>query len=151
MALDPVGGGDAGGGAVGGFTRVSSFATFRVRPDNTTEPIHSITAQSNLYGVTFTFFLKESTFQQDGGDAFTGFMTGVVNDVCGLDHVVGFRSEQDLGADQMLYNFAVITVGDADASNTTEARVRMDQLEQGAAVPAIDKAWGLLQQGAGTA
>ena len=146
MALEPVGGGGGGGGAGSptGYTPISSFKTFRVLADNTTEEIHSITAMSNTYGVTFTFFIKESTFETDGGGAFTSFMTGLVDDVCGLDHVVGFRTEQDLGPDQLLYNFAVITVGTDDGSLTTEARVRMDGLEQGLEVTAINKAWDQL-------
>lgn len=141
--LAPVGGGGGGGGGPsdGAYTLLSSFRTFRVRPDNTTQPIQAVTAQSDYYGVSFSFFIDGTTWDTDSGPPFIRDMTAYVNDVCGLDHVVGFRSEQDLGTDQMLYNFAVITVGTEDGSITDEARVRMDMLRTGAAVPAVDAVW----------
>lgn len=147
MALAPVSGiGDTGGTASAGeYDLISSYRTFRVRPDNTTQPIQAVTAQSKLYGVSFSFFIDGRTWDTDGGPPFIRDMTAYVNDVCGMDHVVGFRSEQDLGSDQMLYNFAVITVGTEDGSVTDEARVRMDQLRTGAEVPAIAAVWKRLQ------
>jgi hypothetical protein len=147
MALDPVDGGSGGGGepSDGAYTLVSSFRTFRVLSDNTTQPIQAVTAQSNLYGVTFSMFIAGKTWDTDGGPPFIRDMCAYVNDVCGLDHVVGFRSEQDLGTDQVLYNFAVITVGTEDGTITDEARVRMDQLRTGAEVPAINAVWKRLQ------
>lgn len=148
MALQPVnGGGGSGSGdaSAGDYTLISSFRTFRVRPDNSTQPIQAVTAQSNLYGVSFSFFIDGRTWDTDSGPPFIRDMTAYVNDVCGLDHVVGFRSEQDLGSDQMLYNYAVITVGTEDGAITDEARVRMDQLRNGAAVPAIAAVWQRLQ------
>lgn len=146
MALQPVGGsgGTSGGASAGEYTLISSFRTFRVRPDNTTQPIQAVTAQSTMFGVSFSFFIPGATWDTDGGPPLIRDMTGYVNDVCGLAHVVGFRSEQDLGSDQMLYNFAVITVGTEDGSITDEARVRMDLLRTGAAVPAIDAVWARL-------
>lgn len=146
MALQPVGGsgGTSGGASAGEYTLISSYRTFRVRPDNTTQPIQAVTAQSDLFGVSFSFFIAGATWDTDGGPPLIRDMTAYVNDVCGLDHVVGFRSEQDLGSDQMLYNYAVITVGTEDGSITDEARVRMDLLRTGAAVPAIDAVWSRL-------
>jgi hypothetical protein len=146
MALDKVeGGGGTGGGTTEGYTPISIFRTFRVLADNSTQNIQSVTVQSDLYGVAFTFFIDAKTWDTDGGPPFIHDMTGYVNNVCGEDHVVGFRSEQDLGADGQLYNYAVITVGNEDGSQTDEARVRMDALRTGAEVPAIAAAWARLQ------
>lgn len=147
MALAPVsGGGDTGGTpSAGEYALLSSFRTFRVRPDNTTQAIQAVTAQSLLYGVSFSFFIDGRTWDTDSGPPLIRDMTGYVNDVCGMDHVVGFRSEQDVGADQMLENFAVITVGTEDGAVSDEARVRMDLLRTGAAVPAIAAVWARLQ------
>jgi hypothetical protein len=146
MALEKVeGGSGTGPGTSQGYTPISIFRTFRVLADNSTQPIQSVTVQSDLYGVAFTFFIDGKTWDTDGGPPFIHDMTGYVNDVCGQDHVVGFRTEQDLGTDGQLYNFAVITVGTEDSTLTDDARVRMDALRTGAEVPAIARAWARLQ------
>lgn len=145
MALEPVQGGSSGQqGGLGSYTLIASTRTFRVLSDNSTQAIQQVTAQSKLYGVTFTFFIAATTWDADGGPPFIADMTGYVDDVCGMDHVVGFRTEQDLGPDQQLYNYAVITVGTEDGLITDEARVRMDQLRTGAEVPAINAVWARL-------
>jgi hypothetical protein len=146
VALQPVsGGGDGGGASAGEYTPISSVRTFRVLGDNSTQPIQAVTVASKLYGVQFSFFIDGHTWDTDGGPPFIRDMTGYVNDVCGMDHVIGFRSEQDLGSDQLLYNYAVITVGDSTGLITDEARVRMDLLRTGAEVPEIEAAWSRLQ------
>ena len=146
MALQPVDGGSGtGAGSSQDYTPIASVRTFRVLADNSTQPIQAVTAQSNMYGVTFSFFIDGKTWDTDGGPPFIHDMTGYVNDVCGMDHVIGFRTEQDLGPDQLLYNYAVITVGDSTGLITDEARVRMDQLRTGAEVPQIAAAWARLQ------
>lgn len=146
MALAPVsGGGDGGGASAGEYDPIASVRTFRVLPNNDTQAIQAVTVRSKLYGVVFSFFISGTTWDTDGGPPFIRDMTGYVNDVCGMDHVVGFRSEQDLGPDGLLYNYAVITVGTEDGLLTDEARVRMDLLRQGAEVPEIDAAWARLQ------
>jgi len=145
MALEPVDGGGGGGGASAGeYIPISSVRTFRVLGDNSTQPIQAVTVASKLYGVQFSFFIDGRTWDTDGGPPFITDMTAYVNDVCGMDHVIGFRSEQDLGPDQLLYNYAVILVGTVDGLITDEARVRMDQLRTGAEVPAIAAAWARL-------
>jgi hypothetical protein len=147
MALAPVGGGGGptGGPTGGGYIPIASVRTFRVLGDNSTQPIQAVTAQSVQYGVQFSFFIDGKTWDTDGGPPFISNMTGYVDDVCGMDHVIGFRTEQDLGPDQLLYNYAVITVGTEDGLITDEARVRMDGLFTGAEVPAIAAAWARLQ------
>lgn len=140
--VDPGGGGGASGSE--GYQLIASTRTFRVLSDNSTQPIQQVTAQSDKYGVTYTFFISATTWDSDGGPPFIADMTGYVDNVCGLDHVVGFRTEQDLGPDQLLYNYAVITVGTDDGLITDEARVRMDLLRTGAEVPAINAVWARL-------
>jgi hypothetical protein len=145
MALQPVDGGSPGDqGGLGSYSLIASARTFRVLPDNSTQPIQQVTAQSNKYGVTFTFFVSATTWDTDGGPPFIADMTGYVDDVCGMAHVVGFRTEQDIGPDQLLANYAVITVGTDDGLVTDEARVRMDLLRTGAEVPAINAVWSRL-------
>ncbi len=139
--VDPGGGGAAGSE---GYDPIASVRTFRVLPNNETQPIQAVTVRSQLYGVVFSFFIDGHTWDTDGGPPFIHDMTGYVNNVCGEDHVIGFRTEQDLGPDQLLYNYAVITVGTEDGLLTDEARVRMDLLRTGAEVPAIAAAWGRL-------
>jgi hypothetical protein len=147
LALEPVDGGSGTGtGSTEGYDPIASVRTFRVLPNNDTQPIQAVTVRSQLYGVVFSFFIPGTTWDQDGGPPFIHDMTGYVNDVCGQDHVIGFRSEQDLGPDQLLYNYAVITVGTADGLLTDEARVRMDLLRTGAEVPQIAAAWKRLTE-----
>lgn len=146
MALQPVDGGTGTGtGTSQGYDPIASVRTFRVLPNNETQPIQAVTVRSQTYGVVFSFFIDGTTWDTDGGPPFIHDMTGYVNDVCGMDHVVGFRTEQDLGPDQLLYNYAVITVGTEDGLLTDEARVRMDLLRTGAEVPQIEAAWARLQ------
>lgn len=146
MALDPVDGGSPSDqGGTGAYNLIASTRTFRVLADNSTQPIQQVTAQSKQYGVQATFFISGKTWDTDGGPPFIADTMGYVDDVCGLAHVVGFRTEQDLDASQLLSNFAVITVGTDDGSITDEARVRMDQLRTGAAVPAVAAVWKRLQ------
>jgi hypothetical protein len=71
-------------------------------------------------------------------------MTANVNEVCGYRNVIGFRSEQDLDASQLLINNGVITVGTADGAIQSEVRVRMDHLNDVSTFQAIDAAWQVL-------
>jgi hypothetical protein len=141
MSLAPVDGGAAGGGASEAYTLVGSLRTFRVRADNTTQPIQQVTAQSKQYGVTYTWFIDGHTWDTDSGPPLIADKTGYVNEICGHAHVQGFRTEQDQDQSQLLENFAVITVGTDDGSVTDEARVHMDTLETQAPYTAIDAVW----------
>lgn len=139
MALAPAEGGASGARPytlVGGPVR-----TFRVNNDGTFTAVVNITATSNTYGVQFTFTLLASTYDTDGGPPLTEERTGWVDEVCGHAHVVGFRTEVDQGPDQVLYNYAIITVGPEGATAGDEVSVRMDHLGDSATFTLIDAAW----------
>lgn len=135
--------GDALSGAadVAAYTPVNTVHTDRVNNDGTLTPIVNITAVSDLYGVQFTFTILESVWQSNGGPEETANRTSWVNALCALPHVQGFYTEQDQGNDQILYNFAVITVGDSLTGVTDVARVRMDHLNSPGAFAAVDAAY----------
>ena len=139
MALEPVGGGDAADHPyrmVGGPVR-----TFRVNNDGTTTAVVNITAVSVLYGVQFTFTILASTYDADGGPPLTAERTAWVDQVCGHDHVIGFHTEVDQGPDQVLYNYAVITVGPDGQTEGDTVTVRMDHLNDVATFSAINASW----------
>lgn len=142
MALEPVGGGSPEDTA---FTPISTEHTQRVNNNGTTTPIVNITAQSKMYGVQFTFTMLESTWQIDGGPPETGLKTSQVNAICGYDHVVGFYTQADTGADLILYNYAHIVVGNDLNGVTDEAVVRMDHIGEQSTFAAIDKSWQRVQ------
>jgi hypothetical protein len=142
MALAPVGGSDT---ADHPYIPISSARTFRVNNDGTFTPVVNVTAASATYGVQFTFTILASTWDTDGGPPLTAERAGEVDEVCAHPHVVGFRTETDQGSDQVLYNYAVITVGTDDGAITDETRVRMDQLGGGATFAQIDATWKRLQ------
>lgn len=123
------------------YTPVATVHTDRVNNDGTLTPIVNITAQSDAYGVQFTFTITEATWQADGGPPETALRTEWVNAICAHDHVIGFYTEQDQGPSQVIYNYAVITVGTADGALTGVVRVRMDQLNTPGAFAAIDAEW----------
>lgn len=126
------------------FTGVGVMQTFRVKPDNITEPVVQITATSVLYGVTFTWFITEATFQADGAKNAAQQMTTDVNAVCGYQHVQDFRSEQDQGPSGLLYNYGVITVGTDDGAFSYPVTKIMDQINTPATFGLIDDAWAKL-------
>lgn len=142
MALAPVGGSDA---AQHPFRLVGLARTLRANNDGTFTPVVNITCASTLYGVTFTFTILASTFDTDGGPPLEAERTAWVDEICGHAHVVDFRSESDLGPSQVLYNYGVITVGNADGTITDEVRVRMDHLNDPSTFGAIDAAYKRLQ------
>jgi hypothetical protein len=142
VALAPVGGGDA---ADHPYVPVSAARGFRVNNDGTFTQIVTITAQSSLYGVQFTFTILATTFDDDGGPPLTAERTAWVDEICGHANVQDFWSEVDQGASQVLYNYGVITVGTDDKAITNQVRARMDQLNDQATFAAIDKAWKQLQ------
>ena len=143
MALAPVGGGGESGGEL--HTLIGTVRTFRVNNDGTFTPVVNITALSKTYGVQFTFTILATTFDTDGAPAILTERTGQVNQICGHDHVQGFRTETDQGPDQVLYNYAVITVGTDDGSITDEVRARMDTLGDTGVYDAINASWSRLQ------
>jgi hypothetical protein len=139
---DAVGGGGSPTGA--NYRLISTQRTFRVNADQSTTPVINVTAQSLAYGVQFTWTMLAQTWDVSGGPPAVSLKTSEVDQICGHDHVQDFRSEQDQGPSQQLYNYAVITVGTDDQAITDEARIRMDSIGSPGAFAAIDKVWGLL-------
>lgn len=140
-------GGDVGGDgeSIGGaFVLIGSVRTFRVNSDQTTTPVVNVTAQSVTFGVVFTWTVLASTWDADGPAAFVPLKTAEVNTICAHPHVQDFRTEQDQGPSQVLYNYAVITVGTDDQAITDEVRQRMDQIGLPSVFAAIDHVWGQL-------
>lgn len=145
---------DPGGGAAAPyeFRLVGVEHTFRVNADATTSPIVLITAYSVLYAVTFSWFITQKTFDDFGADGAAREKTGQVNAVCGLEHVQGFRTEQDQDRSSLLYNYAVVLVGTDDQRITASVSQRMDQIADASMVAKIDAAWEkLVALGAETA
>jgi hypothetical protein len=142
-----VDGGDLGGDgeSIGGaYNLIGSVRTFRVNADQTTTPIVNVTAQSQAYGVQFTWTVLASQWDADGPAAFIPLKTAEVNTICAHPHVQDFRTETDQGPSQILYNFAVITVGTDDQAITDEVRVRMDHINDPATFGSIDHVWSQL-------
>lgn len=137
------GGGDTPGGSA--YVLIGQARTFRVNTSaNTFTPIVNVTAQSVAYGVQFTWTVPASTVDNDGLPSVATQKTGEVNQICATAHVQDLRTEQDQGPSQVLYNFAVITVGTDDQSITDEVRVRMDMINEPAAFQAIADSWARL-------
>ena len=130
-----------GGGGAGGYTLVGVVNTFRVNQNNTTTPIVQLTASSAAYLVTFTWDVTTATYLADGGANLAQQKVGEVDAICGAAHVQGFRTEQEQDASQILYNYAVITVGTDDQAITDQVSVRMDHIGQPAAFAAIAACW----------
>lgn len=144
MALQPVDGG-SGGVANEAYTLVAAVRTSRVRSDNTVQDVIQWTAQSALYGVTFTKFTDPQAWNLEARTAIIGPVVAEVNEVCAYRHVQGFRTVQDQDASQLLVNWAVITVGTDDGAITDEVTVRMDAINDVATFQAIDAAWAVLE------
>lgn len=132
------------GGAPGGseYILVGTQRTFRVNTSaNTFTAIVNITCQSVAYGVQYTWTVLAKTVDSDGLPAAAVQKTGEINQICATEHVQDLRSESDQGPSQVLYNFAVITVGTDDGSVSDEVRVRMDNINTPAAFAAIAACW----------
>ena len=123
------------------YTLIATQRTFRVNPDGSTTPVINVTAQSQKYGVTYTWTMRASTWDTDGGPPLISLKTEEVNAICGHEHVQDFRTETDQGPSQQLYNYAVVTVGTDDGAITDEVRVRMDHIGDPSAFAAIDADW----------
>lgn len=137
-----------GGGAgptVGSYQFVGAERTFRVNPSNNTfTPVVNVTAISTTYGVTFTWTVTAATWDNDGGPAAMTQKVGEVDAVCAAVHVQDFRTEQEQGPSQILYNWGVITVGTNDGTITDEVRARMDSINTPATFAAIAACWARL-------
>lgn len=134
---------DSGSGGLGtseAYTFLASQRRFRVNPDNSTTEIVDVSAQSSLYQVQYTWSVLAQEWDDSGPAAVIPLKTGEVNVICGEDHVQNFWTETDQGPSNVLYHFAVITVGTADGSITDEVRVRMDHLSP-PPLAQIDAAW----------
>lgn len=123
------------------YTLIGTSRTFRVNPDGSTTPVITVTAQSQKYGVVYTWTMLASTWDQDGGPPNISLKTEQVNAICGHDHVQDFRTETDQGPSSQLYNYAVVTVGTDDGAITDEVRIRMDHIGDPSAFAAIDADW----------
>jgi hypothetical protein len=142
-----VDGGDLGGdgASIGGeFRLIGSVRTFRVNADQTTTPVVNVTAQSVAFGVQFTWTVLAAKWDADGPAAFVPIKTAEVNTICAHPHVQDFRTETDQGPSQVLYNYAVITVGTDDQAITDEVRTRMDSIGLPAVFGQIEHAWSQL-------
>jgi hypothetical protein len=143
IAIGP--GGQAGGPPQGlGFTLVGNAVRgFRVNNDGTFTPIVTMTCISDTYLVQFTFSILASTYDASGGPQAAALRTTWVDQVCSNANVIGFRTETDQGPDQVLYHFAVITVGSPGETQGDEVRQRMDLLNDPSTFAMIDAAWQL--------
>ena len=144
-----VDGGDVGGdgASIGGeYVLIAVDSTIRVNADQTTTPVVNVTAQSVVFGVQFTWTVLRATWLADGPAAFVPIKTAEVNTICAHEHVQDFRSEQDLGPSQVVYNYAVITVGTDDQAITDDVRVRMDHIGEPSTFAAIEATWSRLAQ-----
>lgn len=127
------------------YTLVAAARTSRVKADNTVQDIIQVTAMSNLYLVTYTWFVEPQAWNLEAHDAIIGPMTANVNEVCGYRNVIGFRTVQDQDASRLLVNYGVITVGTPDGSIQDETQVRMDHLNDVATFQQIDATAAVLK------
>jgi hypothetical protein len=139
---------DAGGEtpADAAYKLIGAARTTRVTSDNTIQDIVAVTAQSDMYLVTFSWFVLPVTWTADGAPALVGLKTSQVNQLCGHDHVIGFRTIQDQDASRLLNNYAIITVGTAGGSiqnenGSADMPVRMDQLGTPLPFAVADALW----------
>ena len=131
------------------FVPLGSARGFHVNSDQSFTPVVTVTAQSKLYLVVYTWNMKASTWDSDQRYAKIAEKTQQVNAICAHPHVQGFRTEQDQDASQVLYFYAVITVGTDDESVTDDVRWRMDSIFQSGVFNKIDATWdGLVKIGA---
>jgi hypothetical protein len=142
LAQNPDGGGDVTG--VNNYILVGVQKVPRVNSDTTTETVVQITVKSKMYLVTFTWFMTLKTYNSDGYTAAAALKTSEVDQICGHEHVQGFRSEQDQDASNLLINNAVIDVGTDDGNILEPIRYRMDQIDRPGVFQAIDDAWAKL-------
>lgn len=131
------------------YNLIGAARTSRVTSDNTVQDIIQVTAQSQMFLVTFTWFVDPVHWKADGAPGLVGLKTTQVNAICGHDHVIGFRTTQDQDASRLLVNYAIITVGTDDGRIQDENSpdfhpVRMDQLGTPAPVAAADAMWHTL-------
>lgn len=142
---------EPGGGSTAtiDYTLIAAVPTTRVTGDNSTQDVISVTAKSQLFGVTYSWFVEPSSWNEDGGPPLIEEKTGQVNAIMQHAHVIGFRTVQDQDASRLLVNFGVITVGTQDGAIQDEVQVRMDQLGTPAAFGAIDATWNKLNAIAG--
>lgn len=124
-----------------GYNLVGVVRGMRVSANDTLTPIATITAQSKKYLVTYTWSILARTLDTDGAPPLIALKTEEVNVICGHDHVQGFRTENDQDASQVLYHYAVITVGTDDEAITDEVRYRMDNIGNPGVFAAIDACW----------
>lgn len=141
MSLTPDPGGVGTDPTVDNYFLVSLGPVPRVSSDTNVETVIQIAARSKLYGVTYTWFMDLKTYKADGEVAAAELKTAEVNTICGHDHVIGFRSEQDTDASNLLVNNAVITVGTEDGRIQDYVTVRMDSIDQPSVFQAIDDLW----------
>jgi len=132
------------------YNLISATRTFRVNSDGSTTPVINVTAQSQKYDVLYTWTMLAATWDSDQGGPAVSLKTEQVNAICDWPHVQDFRTETDQGASQVLYNFAVITVGTDDEAITNDLRVRMDHLNASSVFTQIDALWAQIEKVIGT-
>lgn len=142
---------DSGGNiaADDAYTLVAVAPTSRVTSDNTVQDIIQVTARSQKYGVTFTWFETPQTWRSEAAVPAITLRTEQVNQICAADHVIGFRTTQDQNASRLLVNYAVISVGTDDGALYDETQVEMDRLGLPAAFQAVADTWKRLVANAG--
>lgn len=137
--------GGGSGPTTGSYTFIGAERTIRVNPSNNTfTPVVNVTAMSVTYGVTFTWTVTAKTWDNDGGPAALTQKVGEVDQICATDHVQDFRTVQNQGPSQILYNYGVVTVGTDDGAIEDEVQIRMDSLNTPAAFAAIAACWARL-------
>jgi len=127
--------------ATDAYKLVTSKRSFRPNADGSTTSVVNITARSLQYDVQYTWTILASTWDIDQGHLAIAIKTAEVNKICGYDHVQDFRTEQDQGPSEQLYNYAVITVGTDDGLITDYTTHRMDSIDSASVFTDIDTVW----------
>lgn len=137
---------EPGGGSTAtiDYTLIAAVTVPRVTGDNTVQDVVAVTVQSDLYGVTYSWFVEPTNWTVDGGPPLMQEKTGQVNAIMAADHVIGFRTVQDQDRSRLLRNYGVVTVGNDDGSIQDEVTIPMDSLGTPAAFGAIASTWAKL-------
>lgn len=126
------------------YKLIAVARTSRAVSNTDVQNVVQVSAQSDLYHVTYTWFVDPSNWTAGTNAGLIGAKTAEVNQVCAHEHVIGFRTVQDQDASRLLVNFAVITVGTDDGSIQDDVVVRMDRINNPGTFAQIDAMWQTL-------
>lgn len=144
MALQPVSGGPGGGGG-GKYRILFQKPDILIQGVNNVVDAVTVTAQDQVYGITFSFTRSRLSWEGGATQAAASFFASNIQALAGYQHVQGIAYTQDTNAAGELIDQLSITVGTDDGTQEVAFVWPLEHVDQQGVYAEVDRVYAQLE------